>query len=126
MTELTLHLREEIAKRASEMAALAGQGVEEYLAGIVEENIAEDPDAELKQMASFSDEDVLALADLRLTEDEDRRLHELLELNREGQLAPQERRELDELMRLHDEGMLKKALGWAEAVRRNLRQPITP
>ncbi len=123
MTQLTLHLRDEIARQATTLAALQGKAVEDYLAGIVEDNIAADPDAELKQLAMFSDEDVLALADLKLTPGEDQRLTELLELNGEGKLNAQQKAELDELVRLSMEGMLKKSLGWAEAVRRNLREP---
>jgi len=126
MTQLTLHLSDEIARQATTLAALHGQAVEDYLAGIVSENVAADPDAELKRLASFSDEDVLALADLKLTPEEDRRLHELLDLNNENRLTDADKRELDELMKIHDEGMLKKALGWAEAVRRKLRPPISP
>ncbi len=123
MTQLTIHLRDEIAHRATALAALQGQAVEDYLCSIVEENIAEDPEAALKRMASFSDEDVLALADLRLTPEEDRRFSELLELNGEGTLSAAEKKELDDLAQLSTQGMLKKSLGWAEAVRRKLREP---
>ena len=64
----------------------------------------------------------MALADLKLTPEEDRRLGELLELNSEGQLPEELRDELNALVQLDADGMLKKSLGWAEAVRRGLRK----
>ena len=126
MTQLTLNLRDEIARQAQTLAALEGKAVEEFLAGVVEQNLAEDPEAELRRLATLSDEDVLALADLAMTPHEDERLVELLEANSEGRLTPAERQELDALVRLNTEGMLKKSLGWAEAARRGLRQAPAP
>ena len=124
MTQVTINLRDEIAQQAIEIAALEGKAVEDYLANLVAESVAEDPDVALKKLASFSDADVLALADLRMSPEEDERLSELLDLNREGQLQPNQKRELDELMQIYSQGTLKKAMGWAEAVRRKLRPPL--
>jgi hypothetical protein len=123
MTQLSLELPDNIARQAMTLAALEGKGVEDYVVGIVQQKLTDDPTEALRKMESFSDEDVLALADLKLTPDEDRRLGELLELNSAGSLTPSQRDELDGLMRLNMEGMLKKSLGWAEAVRRKLREP---
>ncbi|HUE72306.1 MAG TPA: hypothetical protein VMP01_15585 [Pirellulaceae bacterium] len=61
-----------------------------------------------------------------MTPQEDERLAELLEANSEGRLTHAQRQELDALVRLNMEGMLKKSLGWAEAVRRGLRQAPAP
>ena len=124
MTQLTLHLRDDVARQATTLAALEGKAVEDYLAGIVEQRLSADPQEALKQLETFTDEDVLAMADLRLSPEEDARLGELLALNQEGQLPPSGKRELDELMQIYDQGTLKKAMGWAEAVRRKLRKPI--
>lgn len=125
MTQVILNLPEGLAQQALSRAALTG-GMEDYLTGLIAQDVAGDPDQEMRLMASLSDEDVLALADLRLTPQEDSRLHELLELNSDGRLTPENDRELNDLMKIYDEGMLKKALGWAEAVRRKLRPPISP
>jgi hypothetical protein len=124
MTQVILNLPDGLAQQAMSRAALTG-GMEDYLAGLIARDVAGDPEQELRLMESLADEDVLALADLRLTPEEDRRLHELLELNSEGRLTAEDERELNELMKVHDEGMLKKAMGWAEAVRRKLRPPIS-
>ncbi len=125
MTQVILNLPDSIAEKALLRAALTG-GLEQYVTTLIADDVRSDPEQELKTLESFSDEDVLALADLRLTPQEDQRLHELLELNGEGQLTEDDKRELDELMKIHDEGMLKKSMGWAEAVRRKLRPPISP
>lgn len=81
---------------------------------------------EREALKELSDEDVLALAELRLTAVQDARLHELLELNGEGAISAPQRRELDALMEIYDDALLRKAMGWAEAVRRKLRAPISP
>jgi hypothetical protein len=125
MTQVILNLPDSIAEKVLVRAALTG-GMEQYVASLIADDVRSDPEQEAKMLASLSDEDVLALADLRLTPEEDQRLHELLELNGEGQLTVEQRRELDALMEIHDEGMLKKSMGWAEAVRRKLRSPISP
>ena len=124
MPQFTVNIADDVARQAHRLAALEGRAVEDYMAGIVELEIAADSHDEATLLASFSDDDVLALADLRMPEQDDHRLHELLDLNSEGQLSSAQEIELAELMRQYDEGMLKKAMGWAEAVRRKLRKPI--
>jgi len=123
MTQLTFQLSDEIVQQVRARAASEGMAVEEFLADLVKRDVARDPDEELRRMATLSDEDVLALADLQLSPEEDQRLTELLERNGEGQLEASEQQELEHLVRLSTEGMLKKSLGWAEAVRRKLREP---
>jgi len=49
-----------------------------------------------------------------------RRLDELLEHQREGQLTPEENVELAPLLRLHDSALLLKSEAVVEAVRRGL------
>lgn len=126
MTQFTVNLPDRIARQVLRLAALQGQPASEYVAGIVEQELGEDTTEEDALLAALSNEDVLALADLRLSDDEDRRLHDLLEKNSDGTLTPGQRLELDELMQIYTDGTLKKAMGWAEAVRRKLREPIQP
>jgi hypothetical protein len=124
--EFTVNLSEQAAQHAATLAALEGRDVGQYVATIVEEKLLEDPAQELKILASLSDEDVLALADMQMTPEEDARMSDLLDRNREGQLQPGEKRELDDLMRIYSQGTLKKAMGLAEAVRRGLRPRLSP
>ena len=126
MARITVNLSPSAAREAESRAAQEGRRLEEYVADVLEEEFAADLQAEQEKLARLSDEDVLAMADLRMPDDEDRRLSELLDLNREGQLIPAQRRELDALMQSYTAGTLQKAKGWAEAVRRKLRKPIQP
>ncbi|HEX5104039.1 MAG TPA: hypothetical protein VFV87_09530 [Pirellulaceae bacterium] len=124
MTQLTFQLSDEIAQQVRDRAAQEGVPVEDFVASIVKRDVAPDPVEELQRLAPLSDDEVLALADYMLSPEEDRRLQELLVQNRERLLTAEQGRELAELMALYNEGMLKKAMGWAEAVRRKLREPI--
>ncbi len=72
-------------------------------------------------MVALSDDDVLALADLQLEHEADRRLSALLESQQAGTLSSAERSELLTLMQLYQDGLLRKAGALKEAVRRGLR-----
>jgi hypothetical protein len=124
MAQFTLNLSDHAMKQASALAALEGREVSEYVATIVEEKLLGDPERELTLLASLSDEDVLAMADMRITPEEDEKFSELLDRNREGQLQPGDKEQLDALMQIYQQGTLKKAMGLAEAVRRKLREPL--
>jgi hypothetical protein len=51
---------------------------------------------------------------------QNRRLHELLEHQREGELTTEEQGELARLLRLHESALLLKSEAMVEAVRRGL------
>ena len=76
--------------------------------------------------SDWSDEQVLALADLQLPAAEDERLSILLERQQEGPLSESEKSELGVLIAGYQSGLLRKASGLREAVRRGLRQPLEP
>lgn len=124
MSHLTVAISEAALQEALLRAELEGRAVEDYVGHMVEEKLTGDKERKFALMASLPDEDVLAMADLRMSEEESRRARQLLELNREGQLDPTQRAELDRYMDLYNQGMLKKALALAEAVRRKLRPPL--
>src|SRR5687768_17120060 len=126
MSHLTVAISEAALQEALLRAELEGRAVENYVGHMLEEKLTGDKERELALMASLPDEDVLAMTDLRMSEEESPRASELLEPNREGQLDPSQRAELDRYMDSYNQGMLKKALGLAEAVRRELRPPLQP
>lgn len=72
----------------------------------------------------MSDYEVLALAELRLTEEQDASLSELLERNREGTFDANSQRELDEMMRLYERELLRKSRALKVAVQRGLRESL--
>jgi hypothetical protein len=123
MTQLTLNLSDRAAQEAFLRAGSQGRTMQELVREIVEEALAPDNSDPLQGAANLTDEEVLTMADYQLSASEQRRLSELLGLNREGRITSDQRAELDELMKLYDEGVIRKSIGWAEAVRRRLRQP---
>jgi hypothetical protein len=127
MTRFTVELPDDLAQSVALMAASRGWDAPQMAAELIRSSLADrEADAESETLKGLTDDEVLALADLRLTPKEDARLHELLELNGEGALTAKQRRELDALMRVYDDALLRKSMGLAEAVRRGLRQPLVP
>jgi hypothetical protein len=68
----------------------------------------------------LSDAEVLQLATMQMPPWQSRRLHELFEQQREGQLTTEEQAELTHLLRLRDSALLLKSEARVEAVRRGL------
>jgi hypothetical protein len=75
-------------------------------------------------VTDLSNEEVLALADLQMDTDVDRKLSQLLDKQQTGTLTEPERIELIRLMQLYQSSLLQKAEGLAEAVHRGLREPM--
>ena len=116
--QVTIQVSEQVIRQASQVAAQTHRSVEDVLAAWLESVTAERPVEEL------SDDEVLALAELRLTDEQDASLSELLERNREGALDAAGQRELDEMMRLYEQGLLRKSQALRVAVQRGLREPL--
>jgi hypothetical protein len=83
------------------------------------------PDAG-RPIEALGDAEVLALTELQLPPDQDRRLSVLLDRQQAGSLTETERSELAALMLAYQEGLLRKARALEEAVRRRLREPLGP
>ena len=79
-----------------------------------------------KPVASLSDEEVLALAGAQMEPTQGRRLSELLEKQREGELTEGERSTLLALMQVYNQLWIRQSEALAEAVRRGLRKPLEP
>ena len=126
MTRLTIELPDDLAESITLMAANRGYGTPQMAVELMRASVSQrEAKREREALKSLSDEDVLALADLRLTPQQDARLHKLLDRNSEGKINARQRRELDGLMEVYHDALLRKAMGWAEAVRRKLRPPIS-
>jgi hypothetical protein len=122
MTRLTVELPDDIAAGFALMAASRGRNTGEMAAEVLrsflEGNLTPE---ERESVRRLSDDEVLAMADLRLTPGDDARLAELLDLNGEGALTSDQEKELDELMGAQNDALLRKSIGLAKAVRRKLR-----
>lgn len=126
MTRLTVDLPDDLARSLTLLARSRGCREPEMAVELLRSSVVKrEVEATLDAMKGLSDQEVIALADLRLAPKDDKRLSELLELNGEGALTNKQRRELDALMQIHNDALLRKSAGLAEAVRRGLRQPLS-
>jgi hypothetical protein len=108
-----------------EAAALAGVSRSEFLQLLRTYQIPpferlDTMGAPIRPVHELADAEVLRLATMQMPPWQSRRLHELLEHQREGQLATEEQVELAHLLRLHESALLLKSEAMVEAVRRSL------
>jgi LEA14-like dessication related protein len=71
----------------------------------------------------LEDEQVLALADIMLSQEQQNKLNSLLEKQSEGQLDAAGKTDLEALMQVYNHLLLRKGEAMAVAVERGLRQP---
>jgi hypothetical protein len=112
---VTLKMPGDLVQRARAVAERTGRRFEEVLVGWIS------PD---DSPESLSDEEVLALCDAQMPEDEQQQLGDLLRLQRDGQLSAADRPHLDELMDTYRRGLVRKAQALQVAVSRGLRAPL--
>ncbi len=126
--QLTLTLPDELGKLVSKLATTQGRPVDAVAAEAIESYFASlgGLSDELAAMGELTDEEVLAAADNMLPEKTSRRLSELRQRLRDHRESDQERLEFDALMEEYYDALLRKSMGWAEAVRRRLREPPSP
>ncbi len=86
----------------------------------------DDTGAPVAPLETLSDADILRFAHMQMPDWQSRRLHELLDQQREQQMAPAEREELRTLLCLHDRALLLKSEAMIEAVRRGLCEAGVP
>ncbi len=124
--QVTVALPDELYWQAEQLAQSTGRAVADLLVETIQLSLPprNSPAEAVASIAALSDGDVLALADLQLEHEADRRLSALLESQQEGTLSSAERSELLTLMQLYQDGLLRKAGALKEAVRRGLRPAL--
>jgi len=115
---VTLELPEELARRARAEADRTHRRLEEVLLQWID-LLANDAPVE-----TLPDDQVLALCDLAMGENQQDELATLLENQREGELAGAASARLDELMNVYRRGMVRKARALKTAVERGLRPAL--
>jgi hypothetical protein len=123
-TKITITLPDEIYQRAERFARLANRDIASILADTLQLSIPP-VSTEVNNLAPvsvLSDEQVLALTDLKMEPEQDTRLSELLDCQQAGTLSEDERLELQALMQIYQEGLLRKATALSEAIKRELIQ----
>jgi hypothetical protein len=116
---VTLDLPPEVAERALAVAAQSHRRVEDVLLEWLGRAAADVP------VDLLPDEQVLALRDQQMSEDQQRELSDRLARQREGSVDGMERRRLDELMGIYRRGMVQKAQALEVAVVRGLQPPLS-
>ena len=127
-TQVTVTLPDEVYERAERLAQLSHRAVTDILAEMIAVSLPVlRPQAAVPApVETLTDAEVLALADLQLPAEQDQRLSTLLDRQQAGTITETERAELAALFQLYQEGLLRKAQALAEAVRRGLREPLSP
>jgi hypothetical protein len=87
--------------------------------------VQESPESE-PAVTTMSDAEVLALTQVQMAPRQGRRLDDLLAMQREESLAAPAQAELLALMQEYNRLWIRQSEALAEAVRRGLRQPLTP
>lgn len=127
-TQITIRLPEDILKRAELLSMRTGRAVADVLSDAItlSLNPLGDRLEDERPLTSWTDKEVLAAAELQLPEADDERLSELLNRQQAGQLNDTDRPELTALMQRYQQGLLRKAVGLREAVRRGLCEALDP
>lgn len=126
-TQITITLPDDVYQRAEQFARLANREVASILADIIKLDLppVSTEVKALKPVSELSDEDVLALTELKMEPDQDARISELLDCQQAGTLTESDRPELRRLMQIYQEGLLRKATALREAVERGLIKPLS-
>jgi hypothetical protein len=114
-----LEIPERAAQWAKEVAVRTNRRLEDVLVEWIDRVAAEAP------VDSLSDEQLLALCDLRMDPVQQDELSDLLFHNRERRLSEADRARLDELMKIYRRGLVRKAQALKVAVERGLRPPLS-
>lgn len=118
-TEVTLTLPEPVYRSAERLAEGSQRSLKSVLTEVLSEALSAWED---ERITSLDDEELLRLCDLQMSPEQSQRLSQLLEKQRERQLADDERPELWALMRVYERALVRKSETLAEAAKRGLRR----
>ncbi len=118
--EVTLNLPENIYQNFTRLAEKKQRRVEEVITDKLRDDFSFENVDFGEAVAVWSDEDVLALANLKLPKEQANRMSELSEIQQHGKLNNIEKSELDMYLEIYNNANLRKARGIVEAVKRGL------
>ena len=125
-TRVVVTLQDDVYRRVERLAQLTSRDIPVLLAETIALVLPPlDVSAEsVPAVTSLSDEEVVALTELQMLPEQDRRLSTLLQKQQARTLSAPEQAELVLLMQVYQEGLLRKAQALREAVQRGLRAPL--
>lgn len=126
--QVMVYLPEDVFQRAARLAQLTSRALSEVLVDTLDLSLPAlgQPDATAEALSKLSNEAILKLTQLEMSQPDNQRLSELLYQQQAHALSDPQRLELAHLMRIYQDGLLRKAQALAEAVKRGLLVPITP
>lgn len=126
--KVTLELSNGVFEQAQQVSKSVHRSLEDVLTDSLETLWPVVDSASVRKVyedvALLTDEDVLALANLKMSTAQNERYEDLLAKSKEEDLNQTEQLELLSLMQISRLGLLRKAQGLSEAVRRGLREPL--
>lgn len=127
-TQVRITLHDEVYQRAKRLARMGNRNIEELLAQAIELSLSPVGEAtdSFKPVSKLSDGEVLELSQMQMDAKQERRFSRLLNKQQTGKLSNSDESELLALMQNYQEKLLRKAQALREAVRRGLREPLTP
>jgi predicted transcriptional regulator len=117
--QITIEISEQVWRRASVLAEQKQRKPEDVLEEWLEETVAE------TRIEDLTDDEVLALTELKFDDEQQNNFSRLLEKNRENSLNSDEKFTLDSMMRNYEAGLLRKSKALREAVERELIEPLS-
>lgn len=118
--EISVKLPNNLYQDISHLAEAKKKSVATIIQHAVRKAVAEDAQALERPLADCSDDEILAVANLKMPGEQADRQSELLYKNQAGTITPLERNELEGLTMIYQLGNLRKSQGIAEAVLRGL------
>lgn len=116
---ITLEIPEPLARKVQDFAQLTDRSIEAVVLEWLDHASTD------LAVESLSDPQVSALCDSEMSSEQQLRLSELLEHNRESTLTQLQQEELDQLMQIYRLGLVRKAQALKVAVDRGLRPALT-
>ena len=118
--EVTLNLPEKLYQNFSKLAEKKNRRIEDVITDRLQDDLSLEMLDYEETVASWTDEAVLALANLKLLSEQASRMSELSELRQKGLASTVENSEFEMYLEIYNNANLRKAYGIAEAVRRGL------
>ena len=118
--EVTLKLPENVYRNFSRLAEKKHRRLEDVITDRLQDGFSSEMFDYEETVASWTDESVLALANLKLPKEQGNRMSELSELRQQGKASTVENSEFEMYLEIYNNANLRKAYGIAEAVKRGL------
>ena len=118
--EITVNLPDNVYRNVTELAVRTSRRVDEVIADKLQADFSMENIDNEELVAGWSDDDVLALANLKLPEAQSERMSELLDRQQAGMITNVEKSELEMYMEIYNNSNLRKSQGIVEAAKRKL------